>query len=473
MSVLKFNFVKISLIVSFALLSLFTINFYNGNKFILALFDLTSLFLVLNATLKRSNFFDIFIAFYLSMGFFLKFNTSIYLGGDYYKSLVQQGTTIENIDTALLVSSVSFAVTVLVSLLSHYIFGLFSHKKTIKLNLIKKQYLKYRLVIITSFVIVVFLINYTNYHFSIYTKGGISHYSFFTLNFYKYFISFGFTFFILNLFKIELFGKKKFPLFFTSIIFFENMASSISQISRAMVLTSLSIFVGIFKYCSLNKIRIGFATSLSIFLFIFLLFILSLYSVTKNRDANFIASNTSGLSNFTKQPVSEKDISILIDQWAKPMLIDRWVGIEGVIAVSSNPLLGVELFRSSLAEKNVRGLSFFDKNFIDSPYKEVDFTKKQFVTLPGYIAFFFYTGSFLYLIIFITLVTFFANLLEWFSLFISEQNYVISSFVSNLFCYRLINFGYMPLSTLQYIILILITLIFYNILFKYLEKKFK
>ena len=65
-------------------------------------------------------------------------------------------------------------------------------------------------------------------------------------------------------------------------------------------------------------------------------------------------------------------------------------------------------------------------------------------TLTGIIAFLFYSGSFLFLISGMIILTFFANFIEYISFKFSEKNIVFSCLVGQIIAFRYIHFGYLP-----------------------------
>ena len=459
---MKILHIRYLIFILFAVASSLGIFNYEGNILVLLLFDLLSFVIVLNCTFKKTYLFDLFIAFYLTMGFFLKFNVLLFFGGDFFNILTlfssKNEVTPPILDKALLASCVSFLAILVSSLFFRYKFNLPTPPKK-SLNIIYPFYIKHRPKIILLTIFAVLLFNIANIRFGIYSKGGISQYNFVITYIFKYFLSFGFTFYLLYLLQMEIDRKKNFPVVFSGLIFFENMLSNISQMSRAMILSSMTIFIGISKHCKMKKIKLSYKSIVSIIGIIILFFIISLHEVTSNRDDKFIHARSPQSINIEK--VNEGEFKSFLVKWSKGMLVERWVGIEGIIAVSSYPSLSWDLFKSSLHEKNIRGLSFYDANFIKSAYIDVNFSKKQFVTLPGFVAYFFYPGSFILLSIFIFVTVSIGYLFECFSVYISNKNYIISAFVSNLVAYRLINFGYMPMNTIQYFILILLTLLLY------------
>jgi hypothetical protein len=129
------------------------------------------------------------------------------------------------------------------------------------------------------------------------------------------------------------------------------------------------------------------------------------------------------------------------------VFIDRWVGIEGVMAVSSSPALGWDLWQEAWNEKFQEGrLSLYDNRFIDSPYAGAMTGKSRnhFVSLPGVIAFMYYPGSFWFLFLGMIMIGLFASLLEVATFRFAGQNWVLCSLIGQVVAYRLAGFGYVP-----------------------------
>ena len=470
---LYLNFKKFLIICVFIFISLISCLNYSGSKFFLLGFNFFSFLIVLKAVSKNAYFFDILLAFYLTIGFFLKFNFGILFKKNYFENILPF-VLILDIDRALLASSIAFIAILFAGLVFQYFFHKNLPKVKLPLNLIYSAYYKHRLKIILFILFVVFFINITNAYYEIYTKGGISSHSPLILGIYKYLISFGLTFLLLFFLQIELYKKNKFPILFASLIFIENMLSSASQFSRGMILTSSAIMLGIYKHCKFKKINLPSESIIYLLIFIFILFSFAFQFSQISREKYFMSVKVNSIDNID----SLKDRSIVKEYLSKssiletlvPLMTDRMIGIESVIAVSSSKQLSWNFFTSSLKEKDIRGLSFYDRHILNWTYADTDFTKKQFITLPGFIAFFFYSGSLFTLFLFIACLSFIGYFFEWFALYITSKNYIVASFISNLFVYRLINFGYIPLNTIKYYIAILFTLIFYFILFKFLHK---
>ena len=103
-------------------------------------------------------------------------------------------------------------------------------------------------------------------------------------------------------------------------------------------------------------------------------------------------------------------------------------------------------------------ISYYDSLLPDSPYKNNDFKKHHFISLPGIIAFFYYPGSeiFLFLSVFFIGYVFikFENLVFYFT----KGNLIICALLSEVVAFRLSNFGYVPKQSYLILIAILINL---------------
>jgi hypothetical protein len=72
--------------------------------------------------------------------------------------------------------------------------------------------------------------------------------------------------------------------------------------------------------------------------------------------------------------------------------VDRWIGVEGVMAVSAYPNKEVGLFVRALAERGEIGKSTIYQEICKSHYRFMDMNKFQFASLPGATGFLYFTG---------------------------------------------------------------------------------
>jgi hypothetical protein len=75
------------------------------------------------------------------------------------------------------------------------------------------------------------------------------------------------------------------------------------------------------------------------------------------------------------------------------LAVDRWIGMEGVMAISAYPGKSAELFTKALTERSGLGEAPLYQKVCQSIYQTLDQTKFQFASLPGAAAFFYYSGS--------------------------------------------------------------------------------
>jgi len=152
---------------------------------------------------------------------------------------------------------------------------------------------------------------------------------------------------------------------------------------------------------------------------------------------------------------------------AAPLFIDRWVGIEGVMAVSSYPKLGWNFWDKAWQETyNENATSFYDMNLIESPYINTDKTKHHYISLPGIVAFFFYPGSFAFLFGSMFMLGTIAALIEKIVFNLGGQNVILCSLLAQVIGYRFASFGYVPTQTY-----LLIGTLFLNLFIIYFADK--
>lgn len=129
------------------------------------------------------------------------------------------------------------------------------------------------------------------------------------------------------------------------------------------------------------------------------------------------------------------------------LLLERWVGMEGVMAVSSHPQQGWALFREALQEVPARKLSFYDSRIITSPYADFDFNKHNFISLPGVVAFLFYPGSFAFLVAGMFVFGAVAAAVEVSVFKLGGKNLILCALLAQVIASRYVHFGYAPRQT--------------------------
>ena len=129
------------------------------------------------------------------------------------------------------------------------------------------------------------------------------------------------------------------------------------------------------------------------------------------------------------------------------LIINRWVGIDGVMAVNAKKqMLNSEFFIKSLKEKAVKDRpTFYEYNFglrgINAQYS-YDNVKGN--TLPGVIAFMYYLGSYKLLFLSILLLSLLGSSIEFAAFKASSKNLIFSALIGQVIAFRFIHFGYLP-----------------------------
>ena len=128
------------------------------------------------------------------------------------------------------------------------------------------------------------------------------------------------------------------------------------------------------------------------------------------------------------------------------MWIWRWVGIDGVMTVSSYPKLSMNLWEKSWQERfKGYGTSLYDREFRKTDIStRRDIKKHHFVSMPGMIGFLFYSGSYFFLFGAMFLLSIFGAGVEWCALKAGQGNLILASLIAQVVAYRFAHFGYVP-----------------------------
>lgn len=406
---------------------------YSGKSYVYILFSLILNTLLFFGFRKGAIFFDTFIGLFFWLGFWFKFSFKIaFTNGEFYEAARNFSYTGAAFDRALFIASCgTFGFLVFSLIREKYIFSYPNENNKIGLEGLFNFYKKYRKLIWLSFFILFVAIAITNAYFGIYQRGTTPR----TIlpyrlgGIYTWLLLFGaasISSLILN-FEFIRYKKTSYPVVLLSLL--ESFFSSVSMLSRGMVLNASALIIGVVKNFKLNSIfpSIRFVF-ISLFTFLFL-FASSVWIVQQMRMSSFF-----GTSN-----------PKLFATNTKLIFIERWVGIEAVMAVSSYPELGWDLWNTAWKEKYSNyGTSFYDSNIITSPYRHLDLDKHHFVSVPGILAFFFYPGSFLFLFFSMFILAALGAGIEISIYKLSESNVILCSLFAQVVAYRYAHFGYVP-----------------------------
>ncbi len=473
-----FKTVSIILFSVSVAISLLALQFHEGNVYNYLIFCILINILFIYTLKTKSLFFEIYFAAFIWLGFWFKYTLSlIFLNGIIYDS--GPITNMINIDKAIFTSTVAISA-VLLSFIVRRKF--FKEKEYIikETSFFETQYLNHKNKIIFLFIMLFCIIAYLNFNLSIYQKGFIykNEISPIINNFFKWMLLFGLTTLSCFFIYTEILRIKKISLPLIILAFFEIFLSYTSMLSRALIMNLSVITFSLSKYFNIIKNK-KFFFSILIILILSMFFINNYFSnfvrinfaqeigteiINKDKNKDIKIQNHNDDQNIVKFKVSN-------DPNVKPspinmsffIVINRWVGIESMIAVVNSKKLGFELFYESLREKKIINKKTFYETTFQVDYdggKEVMEGKKRVLkgnTLPGIFSFLFYTGNYYFLFVVIFILTFLLSYFEIFCKKITNNNIIFASFISFMICFRLFNFGYAPSDTYLFIISVLIS----------------
>jgi hypothetical protein len=418
---------------------------YEGHWFVYLLFTLLANTLLANGFRKNAIFFDTFIGIFLWLGFWLKFSVRVaFTSGVFHEPVGAFGGSVEAFDKVLMISSCGFLALLVASIIRGRFFTYSAEPSPCDQSGLFRFYQVYRTYCIAVFLGIVVSVAVSNLWLEIYQRGMVARTILpFGLNgVYKWLLQFGLASIsaLIIRFEIELNHNISLIAIFAPLL--EGFFSNVSLLSRGMILNSTALGIGGLRVISAMRARIN---RLNIFLALVsfvILFLASLFVVNYIRATNYLGGQ-GPVGLFAKSSISVLNTGNI----PRAMFLDRWVGIEGVMAVSSSPALGWDLWRDAWNERFQEGrLSLYDSRFIDSPYKgsETDKPKNHFVSLPGVIAFMYYPGSFWFLFLGLIVMGLLASLLEIATFRFAGQNWVLCSLIAQVVAYRLSGFGYVP-----------------------------
>lgn len=474
------NIIKIFFIFLSFFLFLISFNNYIGNKFLyLVFFSLFTFYVCFSFDEKKIYFFDLILSIFLWLGFYFKMTNYLYLNIIFGEGTGDFNFSDRSFDKVLMVSC--FGCLGFISALSI--------KKKIKINFkeklifLEKIYLKNKIFLYIYFITSLFFL-IINLKFSIYQKGTISNLEFGKLfrHLFAYYYLIGFPLLTSLIISFEI-QRKRFNFIYLSI--FETFLTSISLISRGMLINLVPYFLAILNFTkkinNFNFKKIIIFVFFIIVFFIFAIVFTNTYRTIKTqanlnlennydyrnliKTAKFKYDNIEFINISDKQNKFEKFKESLINPIAhiKYLIFYRWVGIDAVMAVEATKIKDFNLYKSSWLENYEENkLSFYDKYIVKNLDYNLSLNENpslHVVTLPGFIAHSYYTGS----LIFVFFSCFLISLIFFLIILIFNyftKNIFLISILSNILAYRLVHWGFAPINSLNILMSIFITLVF-------------
>jgi len=455
---------QVVLLIAIAYLTTIALIEYKGEAYIYLLFTILSSVLLYCGFRRNAIFFDTFIGIFLWLGFWLKLTVRVaFMGSEFDQAVGAFDGGGDAFDEALVVSCYAFAGLIVASWLREKLLFVYPQQ----IGEVTQQglfcfYKKYRLFFLFGFLVLISAVAITNLYFGIYQRGSVTRtFLPYGLNgIYKWLLLFGLASISALILKFEYIEKKKTSYLAAFVALLECFASNVSLLSRGMILNSGALIYGAIRGIKLYQIKSNLRHAVVCLVVFLFLFGSSVFAVNYIRaDAFHTNKNTNNTAEVRVKRAVNKTSSLFLD---------RWVGIEGVMAVSSYSDKGWPLWKEALQEKySENRMSFYDANLIDSPYKNKDWTKHHFISLPGVIAFCFYPGSYIFLLFCMFAVGIVGSLIEIFVFKLGGKNVFLCALLAQVVAYRFASFGYVPAQSY----LLFGTLIF-NVVIIYMVDKF-
>jgi len=140
------------------------------------------------------------------------------------------------------------------------------------------------------------------------------------------------------------------------------------------------------------------------------------------------------------------------------LAVDRWVGIEGVMAVVSYPRKSSDLLIEAVKEKREIGKVTRYQEISKSHYQWTDSKVWQFASLPGAVAFLYFSGSLWVVFLGMILFVVFVQLAEQ-SVYRVTGNPILCSLLGMVLANFVLQFGITPRQDLPYFLMIIIAVI--------------
>jgi hypothetical protein len=369
------------------------------------------------------------------------------------------------------------SISIVTIFLIFYIFNnfiVYTSKKhnEYKLESINKLFSNNKLKLYFAFLLIVILFISINFFFSIAVRGKKFEEFDVLESIFKTFLFFGFYFLVCIFLEFENSKKNINLIFFFNIIM--GFLISISIYSRAMITDQLVIF-----FSAIHKIKNFFFKAifflLIIFFFISSVFIVNYIRATK-WDLKYYKTNEQTVKTNEEQTfkTDQKGLNheyIHAQKQFASLIVNRWVGIDGLSNVVNYKEKNLNFYFAALKEEKKSGVTFYESNFFFKTKEAENYSSSH---LPGFIAFSYYSGSILILIITLILLVITMIFLEKIINYLSMNSLIITNYLVFLIVWRIIHFGSYPINTVYYFLLIVFfvfCIFFFNkLLDKYYDK---
>jgi hypothetical protein len=386
---------------------------YQGSWYIYALFSLTYLALLISGIFKKITYGYVFLSVILWLGFWLKLVIHLLLEYPFVEPIGLFKDSESNWDSVLFVASLG-AIGVMSARAITSAF--FNFKPTMVENqpcIPPSWYKRYRYFLWCALAVAILFFAIVNIIYSFQQVGIVPKTIAWPLNtIFYWLLSTGFAMSTFTLLWWELSSETK-NINTIYFLLLEAMASSISLLSRGLYIFHVTpLYYSLFlnrkylKLASLKWISALLCTTFVIYIFCFPLI---------NSIRNYHYSDVALTMPWSQISSWSEERSLIVFGIKKFALfsVDRWVGLEGLMATSAYPEKSAAFFLSAATEKAEIGKASIFQEVALSHYRNMDLTKFAFASLPGPISFFYLADSLWVVVlgmIIVTLLLLFAEL---------------------------------------------------------------
>jgi len=448
------NYKHYKIFFGFVFLLPFFLNFYNyeGNKLLFLFFQISSYLLFLVILKKNISAFEFFTYIFFLLSFWFKFNCILF-----FETIIVTESdfdlNISNYDNAVFIIIVTFISCICASFIKEFIIKISPKNYQLKINnSFKIFYKSYRIFIISAFFGFLIVIYLTNQYFEIYFKGLTNEQVPSIIRYiYSYLMVYGLAVVTSVLLYVDFLIYKNSKIFLLGI--FEAFFTQLNILSRTFILSIIVYLRGFLLLFDIKKMNYSNSFYIkAIFLFLIFFFV-SIYSVNKFRNIKHYADDRNKTSITIVQTFSE----IL------KLSINRWVGIDALLSVSQSKMTNFDFFFLAWKEKvDNKKLPLYSENFNSKYHGHNDSAKNSsiYIVTPGIVAFLYYSGSVIFVFFSILILILFCLFIEKLFYYFSCKNIILTNIIGYALAARVIHFGYTPSNTLNFLLSIILTLIF-------------
>lgn len=444
-------------------LYIFSISYVTGSTIYYTLFTVVSFFCISAGISQNKSFFYLVLTCTLFLGFWLKHAIHLIFNYEYIEPIGLFLNSYESWNEVYFISTVGLLSVILAKYIVLGKYKFFDYDSIIS----RKSYKKFKEIsslkiyfLWTAFLVVSFFILYINNNLGVSKLGNIinnTNLNWFARMFLILYTSLLLPIILFTFLKFTMYYKNK-ELLFTFLILLVAFLVSIVTESRLVVLLYGSVF-----FFLLYK-RIEFWKYILFVIFWIFTVYLSVVISSQIRTVTYEKNQDLVVSIAKNNIINSENVSLF-----KRLLIDRWIGLEGVMTTVSGDKQIANLFE----ERELNKMDIYTKMAFASKLNNLEkenIVKTQYASLPGIIGYFNLSGNIFLLILgvfFITKIIFFLEIL----ILNVTKNMFISSFFGINLAFSIAGFGsdifsWIKILSFQLVSIFLANYIFTNIIFK-------